>query len=305
MTRSLCPVLASALCLPFLTATATAAEPLRLPPTSKWQLNYADDSCRMSRAFGSGKDEVILVLDRFEPGPRVRVMLTGEPMKVRNDKSQLTIRFGPGEKPQESKFATGLTSDGKPATLVTRITSLAGSYDELQKTVWDGGAGYKVTTVDWSTIDASRYAAIRFMEVRIPLITPVILEVGPMDGAMKAFDACIDDLQRSWGVDPAAYAKRTRPPVPVDDPRDWLNTSDYPSKMLREGYQGVVDVRLSIDAVGKATGCHIQQSTRPEEFDAAVCRGLMARAKFLPALDAAGAPIASYYHDRVRFMIRL
>ena len=305
MTRSLCPILAAALCLPIATTPATAAEPLRLAPTSKWQLNYADDSCRMSRAFGSGKEEVVLVLDRFEPGPRVRVMLTGEPVKVRNDKSDLTIRFGPDEKPQESSFATGRTGEGKPATLATRIISLAGSHDELEKTVWDGGAGYQITTVDWSTIDPTRYAAIRFIEVRIPLITPVILDVGPMDGAMKAFDACLDDLQRSWGVDPVTYAKRTRPAVPVNDPRDWLKSGDYPSSMLRGGYQGMLDFRLSVDVAGKATGCYIQQSTRPQEFDAAVCRGIMARAKFLPALDAAGTPITSFYHDRVRFVMRL
>jgi TonB family protein len=64
-----------------------------------------------------------------------------------------------------------------------------------------------------------------------------------------------------------------------------------------------VHFRLSVDARGKVSDCHIQRSTRPEGFDEAVCEVLMHRARFKPALDAEGKPMASYYINTVRFII--
>jgi hypothetical protein len=73
--------------------------------------------------------------------------------------------------------------------------------------------------------------------------------------------------------------------------------------MLSAGQPAIVEFRLSVSADGVPTSCHIQLTTRPKEFDAAVCDSLMRRARFTPALDAEGKPLISYYLNTVKFAL--
>lgn len=74
-------------------------------------------------------------------------------------------------------------------------------------------------------------------------------------------------------------------------------------KMLMQGQPAIVEFRLSVGADGAPLSCHIQSTTRPKEFDEAVCGSLMKRARFSPALDAEAKPMTSYYRNTVRFQI--
>ena len=122
-----------------------------------------------------------------------------------------------------------------------------------------------------------------------------------MKAPFAALDKCMDELLVRWGVDVARHTTLFRRVVPVESPANWLKNSDYPESARFKGAQGIVNFRLSIDDVGKATACHIQQSTRPPEFDTAVCKALMRRARFKPALDKDEKPLASYYRGTVVF----
>lgn len=81
---------------------AYAAEPLRPAPSSNWHVNYAEDSCRLARSFRTGEEEVTLVLDRFRPGPKVRMTLVGSLVEVGNDVRKIILRFGPIGPPSNS-----------------------------------------------------------------------------------------------------------------------------------------------------------------------------------------------------------
>lgn len=271
-----------------------AKEPLRLAPSSQWHLNYAPDSCRLARAFGTGKEEVVLALDRFQPGPTVHMTLTGEPLKVRGDVRRILLRFGPNDPAFEKRFTPGTLADGKAALVVGGGMVVTG-YDPAWAAQKDEGLR-KV-----QEIDPALYAAIRFLELRIAGKQTVVLETGSMAAAEKQLAACTDDLLRGWAIDVAAHKSLTRSANPVGNPASWMSSKDYPPDMWHAGYQGLVHFRLIVDAEGKPKSCHIQQSTRPKDFEDAVCNGIMKRASFEPALDAAGKPVASYYLNSVRF----
>lgn len=281
-------------------APAMAKEPLRLAPASKWNVNYADDSCRLARAFGSGDEEVVLILDRFQPGPVVYMTLTGKPVKVNNDKSELTVRFG-SEPAQTALFTMGRTENAMPAVMLERALFIAGKPDDVVGETNIDEGGEKIAIRPVTKIDPARIAAVTSVRIDIPLIQSLILETGSMGPPTEALAACVDDLVRGWGVDVAAHKKLSRQAVPIGNPGRWVVNDDYPTSMLRKGYQGNVFFRLGIGVDGRPTACHIQQSTRPAAFDEAVCKSLMLRAKFTPALDADGHPIATYYLNRVRF----
>ncbi|NML94723.1 hypothetical protein HHL27_13695 [Novosphingobium sp. TW-4] len=68
------------------------------------------------------------------------------------------------------------------------------------------------------------------------------------------------------------------------------------------GASAIVYFRLMVGPDGNPTGCHIQQATNSPEFTDFTCKLLMKRARFAPALDAAGNPTASYYTNSVRWL---
>ena len=276
---------------------AYAAEPMRLQPSSNWHVNYADDSCRLARSFGSGEEEVTLVLDRFRPGPRVHMTLVGSPVDVRSDVRRIVLRFGPNDAEFEKRFAPGTLDNGKAAIVVGGNVWITG-YDAKKAALEDEGEPNRRRP-----IDPALYSAIQFLELRIAGKRSVVLETGSMMAAEQALTACNDDLLRGWGIDAEVDKRLSRRVTPNGDPRKWLRSSDYPSRMRFLGYQGLVHFRLIVDERGVPQSCHIQLSTRPKDFDDAVCNKIMARARFQPALDADEKPVASYYTNSAHFAI--
>lgn len=85
-----------------------------------------------------------------------------------------------------------------------------------------------------------------------------------------------------------------RPPAPPEG-ESWLNGSDYPKAAGRAGMQGRVVSKLHLTNQGCPTRCETVQTSGFELLDYETCELLKARARFQPALDHAGQPIASTY----------
>lgn len=281
-------------------AVQAAAEPLKLAPTSKWHVDYADERCRLAREFGDGATKATVFFDKYGPGETFRMVIAGDPVKTDVPQADLAVRFGPAEGPQPLYFLNG--NLGESSALVfggdIRIAGPNAAEATAIKAKKRGDPW-----IDLSPIAPERYAAVRYMELGKPLRRTVQLETGSLKSAFAALDKCVDNLVSTWGVDVEKHKSLTRKATPVDNPGKWMVSSDYPVKMLQAGQPAFVDFRLSVGADGKPTACHIQATTRPKEFDDAVCQSLMRRASFLPALDAGGQPIASWWRSRVRFQL--
>jgi TonB family protein len=113
----------------------------------------------------------------------------------------------------------------------------------------------------------------------------------------RAVEYCL----REGGIDVAQLATLSRRALPTGSPTTWLVSRDYPSGAQFTALQGIVNFRLSVDESGMPSACHIQQSSHPPEFDAALCSGMMRRARFIPALDKDGKPLASYFRGTAVF----
>ncbi|MDX8357207.1 energy transducer TonB [Sphingopyxis terrae] len=281
-------------------AGAKPKEPLHLQPSSKWLLNYADDSCRLARQFGEGDDKVMLVMDRFEPGDGMRMSFFGKPARTSRMDGDAKIRFGPDQAEQEIGFYPG-RGDGKTPALVLRSEVRIAPRSEAENATRDAGDfGFR-----WSMVTPAEEAAVTWIEVGSPVSRPFVLETGSMGNAFAALSKCTDELLDHWGIDVARHATMTRPVTPISDPGQWIRSGDYPQEMLWQGQRALVQFRLNVDASGKPTACHIQQTTRAKEFDDAVCKSIMRRAEFKPALDADGKPMASYWLSSVNFHMGL
>jgi protein TonB len=100
---------------------------------------------------------------------------------------------------------------------------------------------------------------------------------------------------------PAASPPAPRPPTGW--PFSLLSDDDYPAAALRAEEEGRVGYRLAIGPDGRVSACTIVQSSGSAALDAATCRIMRARARFAPARDPAGNPVADSRAGRIAWVL--
>lgn len=279
---------------------SAAKDPIYLEPSSQWILRYEDDACKLIRTFGEDENKVVVVMSRYGPGDPFNLTLAGKPVKVNRNRRDIKIQFGAHEGLQKIQYMSGTMSD-LPALIILDKVRIAAptAAEKAARDNWKPDSN----PVTFGEIDDHRYTAAEYLLVNRPHKAPVYLVTGSLGKPFAAFSNCIDELLSHWGIDVEKHKNLSRSVTPLKSPARWVRPKDYPVQMLRQGRQAIVEFRLSVGPDGKATQCHIQQSTRPQEFDDAVCKSLLKRAEFDPALDADGNPIASFWRNTVQFQI--
>ena len=281
-------------------ASGKERDVVRLKAVEPWNLHYADDSCRLARAFGTGKEQVILVLDQFEPGDWFRVTFVGDLLAKSVIKPKGSLRFGPNEAESQITIITGTVSN-KSAVFVEgdqRLAPLTEIEEKQQDALSKRGIKF-----DPAPVGRERETQAMWLALGKVLRDDLILDTESMAKPLAGLRDCSWATVKMWGLNVEEQKRLTRKVERLNTDRPLLTFEDYPSSMARGGFSAVVNFRLMVDASGKATSCHIQESTRPKEFDDTVCRAVMRRARFRPALNAQGKPVASYWRQTVRFYL--
>lgn len=86
----------------------------------------------------------------------------------------------------------------------------------------------------------------------------------------------------------SAHAQRAVEPVSA-----WIGAADYPSEAAAKGQGGLVTMRFRIAASGRVENCKALYATAPAPLARLSCQLVEQRARYVPAYDAAGTPIAS------------
>jgi hypothetical protein len=281
----------SASCLLFIasflcaaTAQAQATPPEQLAMTGKWVMGYEPTFCALSGNFGEGDARVTAQFIRYSPTDAFDLKLYGKRFRDNRPYSQALTDFNSdGTYSQDTAFH-GMAGD-VPVVMVG-IRSLveadrSGSPPETVTPAMEAG----ITNVSISMADKS---AFRLM----------LPSMGPAMGALRN---CTRDLVRQWGFDPDVQSQLISKPEPRN-PERWLRYDDYPEAALHRGENIILRYRLNVDASGKSTHCEILQATSAESATL-TCTKLMQRAKFKPAIDSSGQPVASYYVGKTLWMI--
>jgi TonB family protein len=301
MRSSLLIMVATSLLLP---STATEARETRtLTPSSKWVVDYQDQSCRLARSFGKDEQQIHLVMDQFAPGNAFRVTFIGKSFATSNFRkfSKAKLRFGPNE--TESDLDGFLAQTGELPAFIATGSQLLAPYSETEAQAATGLEILAAREFSVARMPPERERAVTRLELTGLLRFDVILEIGPMDKAMQALRDCSWATVKSWGLDVEQQKNLSRGASTKQSPAAWLSSKDYPRGMLKKNAQAIVNFRLIIDRDGRPANCVIQQSTRPKEFDDVVCQAILKRARFEPALDASGQPVATFMTQTVVFKI--
>ena len=285
-----------------------AASPVRLQPSSPWDVDYAENSCKLIRSFGDGASKTLLMFESDAPG-QMDMLAVGRPLESTGE--SIRARFLPGQKkgfdgqPTITAKAAiaGILWSGVPLLSDAMIQSI-----EKKASNEARPRGVRPPPIDLAERDAERAeraafaAAATELEIDARPSRPVILETGSLGDALKAFDKCSRDSLRDWGIDPDLEDKIVRRPW-APDPRSWFSSEDYPARAMLNGEESEVRVRLLVDASGRVTKCTSLTHFDEPEFNRVVCEKMMARAKFEPAELADGTKVPSYYVNRIIFRI--
>lgn len=286
----------------------SAAAPVRIPPSSKWVLDYGNDSCRLIRRFGEGSTETKLVFEGVAPD-EMNLLLVGGTLRPGHRESDVKARFLPGTGDPFVGMGAD-TEQGKGAAFWSALPLTPG---------WDSRASKAVgrkkhddpssrPTIDPVEREATRAHRIALAATTTELsVTPVtggtmVLETGSLKRPIAMFDDCERDLLRQWGVDPDTEDKIVKP-IWAPHLMSWFSSGDYPSIALARGAQSDVKVRLAVDATGRVTKYASLSVFNAPEFNKLVCDVFLAKGKFAPAELADGTKAASYFSQTVKFRI--
>jgi len=303
------PILASTAALLLTTGPAGAA-PVRLAPSSGWELLEYDDKCRMVRNFGSGNNETTLWIDKGGPGPGVNLTVIGRP--VRNPKgAYVRIAFAPGQ-PVERNFITATTTRGRPMLGLFGVQPVALAAETGGEP--ERGADNGEESVDLTLAEAAgdssvaalqnRFAAITALELSGAVFEPITLELDAMLPMASDLIECVNKLAKQLGRKPSEMGGLAKEATTVDV-ESWAQKiqENYPVHLLQNGQQASVAVRLTVNKEGRASFCEVTDYSGPASFNETACLQLLRHARFDPAKDAEGAPVASFYATRITYRI--
>lgn len=78
---------------------------------------------------------------------------------------------------------------------------------------------------------------------------------------------------------------------------------NYPSRALREGTEGRVGVRVTVNAEGRVEACSVASSSGSSVLDDAACQGMERYARFDPALNDAGDPVSASWSTTIVYQL--
>lgn len=82
-----------------------------------------------------------------------------------------------------------------------------------------------------------------------------------------------------------------------------LVITNYPSAALRAAAEGAVTVQVRVTPEGRATQCEVVRSSGHESLDEGACRAVKRYARFEPARDASGQPVAGRWSNTIRYSL--
>lgn len=322
---------------------AAAQEAVVLAPVSEWVLDYDDDSCALKRQFGADGKEAYLEIRQFGPERPLQFIVGSADFARRSggfsvalrpmdaeptDMRGFNIRLGQGyegklfsfflHRPDAELLAAAktfaeqtwaLTDEQRRAVLAAHSVSDTRAAERLARDP-DFQDGSRVFNTHFRRTEAFlRQQAKVEGEVQSIFIAgafdkPLLLMTGALHAPMNAMRTCLDELMSHWNVDVEAHRTLVREVMPIDYAR-WVKEiqKEYPRRMARQQKEGYLHVRLDVSPDGAPTGCFLQSPLNDDDFERVACNNLLRHAKFVPALDARGEPMASFYQTSIVYVL--
>ena len=255
--------------LPLLMAAAMPPAPA-IRPVGPWQVNMEENMCLLERSYPDAKGQTMLVFQPLLDLNSMEVYVITPAGSGDQQSGKYKVQVEPG-----ARSFTGKYYSVKLATKPLRYTRLF-----VDRVMMDGLRDGDTISIDAKPVRTS-FAIVR------------------PEKALPILQGCINDLKKSWGIDPdrdaAAVTKLE------GDPARYFGSDSYPAEALTKGVYGRVVALLNISAQGTVENCRIVSSAG-SSLNEGTCKAAR-RARFTPPVDAGGKPIATTYLLPVRWVL--
>lgn len=253
------PSIASAAAL---TANADATQ-AGLPPSSSWNVDYAESECRLSRTFGTGAEMFTLRITRGANLKGLEYAVAGKSLKIRDWNYNVLLGLGPSG------------ASYKLPMMWYRLPTGEGAFRFFSEDV----------------LKPDEIASTRALSMKFDVSEPIRFAVGGLGKPFAALDSCYKDLLLTWGIDPATIDGLKKTAEPIDIQSWHVFEPGWARRAAKD--KSVMTVRLDVNATGKATGCKALASSGSTEVDTSVCALSVKNARLSPAISASGEKVAA------------
>lgn len=313
-------------------ASAAAMPATVLEPTTPWDVDYADNNCRLIRIFGSGKNAVKLAFEQLAPRAPLTVILIGKLDAERED-NILGFESLPGVQLDGGKDLDAVNSSDRivfwprllgrgrwgliPKAEVDRMRKANPVAAERSSSVppsmspphrnWKDHDWRVQSADEWQAEDAAFSA--RADEVTALVLNPgrsrsISLHTGPLGKAFQALEQCATQSLKDWGINPAVEDTVAISAHPIEDPHKLFGPSDYPQDALRAFKQDNLEVWLNIDAQGSITSCRVISDFASPEINDKICGMVQRKERFVPARTKDGRPVPDFFTENFVFKVQ-
>lgn len=281
------PVAALALSNPASAGTVAVA------PSTQWNVNFGEESCRLGRLFGEGEERHARFLEQFYPAVSVSLTAAGPGFRRFRSRARTRLRFSEAEEGRVDNPFTGEVEGVGDAVIYSDLRLDGQPSDESDQ---------ERDTASLPQLDAEWAKGIEFVSLKQGS-SEVRLRTGPLGEVFEVLNLCAQGLVEEWGLDLEQHLSASRRPI-------WKNkgavvrrvADSYPTKALRRGEQAIFRMVVMIDPQGEVTDCRVLKVTETELLTSPACTA-MERAEFEPALDTEGNPMPSYFATSITYEI--
>lgn len=275
-----------------LVSTPASAEPVVLKPSSPWNVDFADNKCRLARLFGEGDNSHLVFFEQYWPSESFGLTVAGPSYKRIRDRQPTELRFSESQPVQRSEPFTGTVVGYGKGVIYSSIKIGPDADTEEQDARTTG-----LSMLDTGIAGTVEFVGLKQSGDEIRLLT------GPLDKAFDVLNQCTSGLLAEWGLDPEQQRSATRLP-------QWTNIGpmvrriqeSYPIRARHIGEQGIMRMRVIVSAEGRVEDCAIIKATNTDRLESPACN-VMKDAIFEPGLDAAGKPFRSLYVTSITYRL--
>lgn len=285
-----------------LSSPVHAAEPRIFKPSGQWVADFGEDYCRLSRPFTEGSDTITIALERIQPVNSVRLIMVGNGLKMYRGSTELGYTLSPSGGERKGPFWKSITGDNQDYLNLGEML--------IAQPIAFGppgsGAGAPpppppATDQPFAFPPYDRAAEQEFasginaIDFTSGLIDPVRFEIGGLKAPIGVLQQCADDLLKVWGLDPVKHQTMTRPAQPSGEASKWLPTGTIGFGDFAKLGGSANQFRVMVSADGKPSACAVHWPSLDKKTNDAVCKAIMDKGTFSPALDAQGQAMDSYW----------
>jgi len=292
------PVAAASLVI----ATALASADLRaqdaaetvFEPSSAWNATYDEGRCRLSRMFQGEGQQHALVFEQTAPDSSFYMSVAGPTKGQINGGLPLRLAFGPDGPESDQDIVKERNPEFGAVVFMKGIT-----FKPIDPMDAPEGGGLAAAS---SGIDVDAARALRQVSL-VQGKQTLVFRTGQLDAPFGVLNDCTAHILTTWGIDPEAHRRAQRSTKLLDAQKIARAVQErYPLQAVMESRGGVVGVAILVDHTGTPTECRITNDSGDRSLNDVACEQLM-KARFDPALDAAGKPMKSYWMTRVAYRI--